>query len=135
MKLPLVRRAVYDADLDYLRAKLEAEREVNALLRSELIEQRSEVREANGLVKALLAPMLEKQKPREPAPPREMTPGEKQWAEVRKIAREQSFGDLALHAHLTTYANELKRQGLSADEVAGRLVQWQTSDLATEDHT
>ena len=135
MRLPFVRRAVYEADCSYLRVKIDAEREINSVLRAELIEQHAEVREANGLVKALLAPMLEKAKPREPQPPRELTDGEKQWAEVRKIAREQSFGDLALHAHLTTYANELKRQGLTADEVAGRLVQWQTSDLATEDHT
>lgn len=135
LQWPFVRRSVYEFDCNYLRAKIDSEREINAVLRNELIETRAETRDANGLVKALLQPLLRVKESAAPLPKPEPSEDEKKWAEVRRIAREQSFGDIQLHAHLTTYANQLRREGKSADEVAGKLVQWQTSELAAEDHT
>lgn len=132
---PFVRRSVYEADCNYLRAKIDSEREINAVLRTELIETRSEVRDANGLVKALLQPLLRVKESAPPVPKPELSEDDKKWLEVKKIIREQSAGDFQLAAHLSTYANQLKREGKTADEVAGALVAWQTSELAAEDHT
>ena len=51
---------------------------------------------------------------------------------IAQIIREQSEMDgrenHALAQHLRTYARKLKRDGLSPDAIAGKLVAWQTSE-------
>ncbi len=50
---------------------------------------------------------------------------------VRVIREQADFGgrtDEALVRHLRSYAKTLKRDGLSPDEIIGKLVKWQTFD-------
>lgn len=51
---------------------------------------------------------------------------------VAQVIREQAISDgredLALAAHLRKYALQLKREGLSPDEIVGKLVAWQSTE-------
>lgn len=47
---------------------------------------------------------------------------------ISTVIREQAGKDTQLAAHLRRYANDLKRQGKSRDEIIGELVNWQTSE-------
>lgn len=51
---------------------------------------------------------------------------------ITKTIREEAGRDTHLAQHLRKYSRELKQQGLTDDEIVGKLVAWQTSE--PEDH-
>lgn len=49
---------------------------------------------------------------------------------ITKVIREQAGRDPVLLEHFRKYARELKAQGLTEDQIVGKLIAWQTSELA-----
>ena len=49
---------------------------------------------------------------------------------ITKVIREQAGRDPVLLEHFRKYARELKAQGLTEDQIVGKLIAWQTSELS-----
>lgn len=49
---------------------------------------------------------------------------------ITTVIREQAGRDPVLLEHFRKYARELKAQGLTEDQIVGKLIAWQTSELA-----
>lgn len=108
MKLPWVSREAYEAVQDALRI----ERENTALLRRELFSRPQF--------------MAMDPEPFVPPQPKPVSP-------ITQVIREQTQNgarvDHRLASHLRTYAEQLKREGKTEDEIVGALVDWQTSEM------
>lgn len=145
MNWPLVPRSVHKEFLASAEARARAEHENAQQLRRDLADAnaRADQERAERLMEqdaaqrrydALMDRFVAALTPTLPNPSTGMVPyveRELQSEEdkaIAKVIREQSDGNAALGRELRAYARELKRQGLTADEIIGKLVEVWSSE-------
>lgn len=136
MRWPFVSRARYDdlerrrlADVAGFHVELV---EAAARVDIERAERIAEREAAERRYAALLDKVLKTTEPLTVAALLERSPKsiDEGQAEIAKVIREQAEGNVRLADHLRKYARELKAEGLSADAIVGKLVEWTSTETA-----